>query len=332
MVQYLLNKRQKVCGLDLAPFDVEDIPKNKVNFIQGDIRDKDTLRRVFKGADIIVHAAAALPRWKKKDIFSVDVDGTRAVYEVAEELGIKRVIFISSTAVYGLPETHPIGEDFPLHGVGPYGKAKILGEDIVRGFREKGMITPIIRPKTFVGTVRLGLFSVIFEWIYKRKNLPMLGDANNLYQLLDVDDLCDAIYKTGTLSAKKVNQEFNIGATKFGSVREHIMSAMKAEGYNGKIKTFAPWLVVPPLKLLEKLKLSPFYEWSYATIYKNHYVDVSKAQRVLGWKPKMSSEESFTCSYLWYKKHYDEVQNKEGVTHTVQWNAGILGRIIDWFF
>lgn len=331
MVQYLLKKKQKVTGIDLSPFNPKEAAKS-VHFVQGDIRNKDTLRKAFKDVDVIVHAAAALPRWKKEDIFSVDVDGTRNVYEVAEELGIKRVIFISSTAVYGLPKTHPISEEYPLEGVGPYGEAKVQGEAIVRSFREKGMIAPIIRPKTFVGSIRLGIFSVIFDWVYHHKNLPMLGKANNLYQLLDVDDLCDAIYKTGTLPKSKVNQEFNIGATKFGTVRDHINSLMAAEKYEGKIISFAPWLVIPPLKLLDKLKLSPFYEWSYATIYKDHYVDVSKAQKVLGWKPKLSSEQSLTNSYLWYKKHYDEVQGKEGITHTVQWNAGILKYIMDWFF
>ena len=80
-----------------------------------------------------------------------------------------------------------------MHGVGPYGEAKIEAEEICLGFREKGMCVPIIRPKSFVGPERLGVFALFYDWAKDGKNFPMLGSGRNLYQLLDVEDLCSAV-------------------------------------------------------------------------------------------------------------------------------------------
>ncbi|MEE8359535.1 MAG: NAD-dependent epimerase/dehydratase family protein, partial [Candidatus Omnitrophota bacterium] len=72
------------------------------------------MEKVIKGTDVVIHAAAALPLWKKEDIFSTNVDGTKNVLQYSIEHKVKRVIYISSTAVYGVPEKHPIVETDPL--------------------------------------------------------------------------------------------------------------------------------------------------------------------------------------------------------------------------
>jgi nucleoside-diphosphate-sugar epimerase len=77
---------------------------------------------------------------------------------------VDRVIHVSSTAVYGVPDHHPLFETDPLIGVGPYGEAKIAAEQLCVEFRQKGLCIPILRPKSFVGPERLGVFALLFDW------------------------------------------------------------------------------------------------------------------------------------------------------------------------
>ena len=98
LIRFLLNKGCEVTSLDIAEFDYEDV-KDKVRIIKGDIRDRKTVDQAMEQVDIVVHAAAALPLYKKEDIFSTDIDGTRNVLDSAQKHGVERVIHISSTAV-----------------------------------------------------------------------------------------------------------------------------------------------------------------------------------------------------------------------------------------
>ena len=109
MVRYLLDRGHKVVSLDIAPFDYPE--KNKINAITGDIRDRSSVDRAMEGVDIVVHTAAALPLYKAEDIFSTDIDGTRNILQSALEHNVQRMIHISSTAVYGIPDHHPLYED-----------------------------------------------------------------------------------------------------------------------------------------------------------------------------------------------------------------------------
>jgi nucleoside-diphosphate-sugar epimerase len=95
--------------------------------------------------------------------------------------------------------------------VGPYGEAKIAAEEeCLRRPRAQGLCVPIIRPKSFIGPERLGVFALLYDWAYTGHGFPMIGNGNNRYQLLDVEDLCEAIWLL-TLEAT-VNDTFNIGA------------------------------------------------------------------------------------------------------------------------
>jgi nucleoside-diphosphate-sugar epimerase len=125
-----------VRSLDLAPFDYADCAE-RVEAIVGDIRDEATVAGAMRDIDIVVHTAAALPLYSPEDIFSTDVDGTRILLEAAEAKDVERFVMISSTAVYGIPDHHPLLEDDQLVGVGPYGEAKIAAEEVCLRFRER---------------------------------------------------------------------------------------------------------------------------------------------------------------------------------------------------
>jgi len=181
LVRHLLKKGiTDIISLDILPFDYPE--RGVVNEILGDIRDKDKVAKAMEDIDIVVHTAAALPLYKKQDIFSTDIDGTKNILEVAMEYKVKRVVHISSTAVYGIPDHHPLYEDDKLDGVGPYGKAKIAAEEVCLEYRKTGMCVPIIRPKSFIGPERLGVFALFYDWAKDGKNFPMIGNGNNRYQ------------------------------------------------------------------------------------------------------------------------------------------------------
>jgi nucleoside-diphosphate-sugar epimerase len=330
LVRYLLDKGHKVVVLDIVDFDYKDV-NDKITFIKGDIRDKDAVNSSMNGVDIVVHTAAALPLYTADEIFSTDIDGTRNVFEAALKHKVERAIHISSTAVYGVPDHHPLLETDKLSGVGPYGEAKVRAEDVAIEFRKQGLCVPIIRPKSFIGPERLGIFALLYDWAIDGKNFPILGSGNNPYQYLDVEDLCDAIYLCATLDKKVVDDVFNIGAKEFGTVKQDFQSVLDYAGHGKKIIPFPEGPAIFVLSTLHKLGLSPVYAWVYATVGKESFVSIEKAEKALGYKPKFSNKDALRRNFDWYKAHMSEFKGSTGVSHRVPWSQGIL-QIVKMFF
>ena len=219
LIRSLLNKGYDVISLDLLPFEYDDC-KDKIKWVKGDIRNKNTVDECMEGVDYVVHCAAALPSYKKEDIFSTDIDGSKNVITSAYEHKVKRFIQISSTAVYGIPKHTPLHEDDEMVGIGPYGVAKIEDEKVCWEYQNKGMPTAIIRPVSFIGPERLGIFALFYEWAKDGRGFPMIGSGNNRYQFLDVDDLCDVIITCITTEEENMNDTFNVGAKDFTTMKE----------------------------------------------------------------------------------------------------------------
>jgi nucleoside-diphosphate-sugar epimerase len=321
LVRYLLQRGHSVTSLDIAPFDYPE--RNKITEVLGDIRNRADVDKAMQGADIVIHTAAALPLYKAEDIISTDIDGTRTVIESAFAHGVKRFIHISSTAVYGIPDHHPLYETDKLDGVGPYGIAKIEAENICVGYRDR-MCVPIIRPKSFIGPERLGVFALFYDWAKDGKNFPVLGNGNNRYQLLDVEDLCDSIYLTATLDEKAVSDTFNIGAKEFTTFKEDYQSVLDFAGFGKKIIPLPAAPAIMTLRFLEKLGISPLYKWVYETANKDSFVSIEKAEKVLGYAPKYSNKQALIRNYQWYKDNLSKFENQTGVSHRVPWSQGIL--------
>jgi nucleoside-diphosphate-sugar epimerase len=329
LVRYLLARGHKVRSLDIAPFDYPE--RGTVEMIQGDIRDPVTVERATAGVDLVVHCAAALPLYKPEEIFSTDVGGTRLLLESAQAHQVARFIHISSTAVYGIPDHHPIYEDDRLQGVGPYGEAKIQAEEVCVAFRAKGMCVPILRPKSFVGPERLGVFELLYDWAYEGRNFPVLGSGNNLYQLLDVEDLCRAIYLCVFADRALVNDTFNVGAKSFGTLREDFQAVLDHAGHGGRIIGFPARPVIWALKLLELARLSPLYKWVYETAAKDSFVSIERIESRLGFVPEYANRDALIRNYEWYVANRAKLRGTSGISHRVPWKQGIL-RLAKAFF
>ena len=262
---------------------------------------------------------------------TTDVDGTRNLLEAAQKAGVDRFVMISSTAVYGIPDHHPLLETDEMIGVGPYGRAKIAAEAECLKAQQNGLCVPVIRPKSFIGPERLGVFALFYDWAFTGHGFPMIGNGRNRYQLLDVEDLCEAIWLTLTLEKAKVSDIFNIGAKEFTTMREDYQAVLDAAGHGKKISGFPAAPMIWTLRFLELLKLSPLYKWVYETASKDSFVSIEKAERVLGYKPRYSNKDALVRNYRWYVEHVDQFQHASGVSHRVPWSQGIL-RLAKLFF
>jgi nucleoside-diphosphate-sugar epimerase len=323
LVRHLLARGDQVTSLDREPFDYPE--RSRITEVVGDIRDRNAVEAAAEGCEVVVHAAAALPLYTPAEIHSIDVEGTRAVLDAT---GDRRVVHISSTAVYGVPDHHPLVEDDPMHGVGPYGIAKVEAEHVCLAARagvrdEHRRIVPILRPKSFVGPERLGVFALLYEWAREGRDFPILGSGRNRYQLLDVEDLCTAIVLAGTLPADRANDTFNLGAGEFTTLRDDFQAVLDAAGHGRKIRGLPIAPALWTLRLLERAKLSPLYPWIYETVTEDSFVSIDKARERLGWTPRYSNRESLVRNYEWYCAHADQLGGA-GVTHRVPWKQGAL--------
>ena len=323
LIRYLLARGHVVTSLDLADFDYPE--RERITVVRGNIRDRAIVEKAMVGTRIVVHCAAALPLYPPAEIYATDIDGTRTVIEVAYAQGIERFIHISSTAVYGIPDHHPLYESDRWRGVGPYGQAKVLAEGICLQYRARGMCVPIIRPKSFVGPERLGVFALLYDWASQGHGFPMIGRGDNRYQFLDVEDLCEAILQTATIDPSLANDTFNIGAKVFATMREDYQAVLDYAGFGRRVRGFPATPLIWTLRALERLKLSPLYRWVYETAATDSFVSIEKAERVLGFAPKYSNQDALIRNYQWYLDNRHRFVGQSGVTHRVPWKQGILG-------
>lgn len=324
LIRYLLERGYQTASLDIAPFTYPDVA-DRVRVIDGDIRDPAAVELAMTGVDAVVHTAAALPLYSPEEIVTTDVDGTRLVFETARRHGVGRVVHISSTAVYGIPDHHPLLETDRLDGVGPYGKAKIEAELVALDFRARDMTVPILRPKSFVGPERLGVFALLYDWALDGRHFPMIGRGDNRYQLLDVEDLCAAILLCLTLPRAAVDSTFNIGAAQFATMAEDYQVVLDRAGFGKRIIGFPALPAIWALRLLDRLGISPLYRWVYETASKDSFVSIEKARRQLGWQPRYSNQEALLRNFAWYIAHQQRFTGQSGITHRAPWKQGALG-------
>lgn len=322
LVRYLLRHRHAVRTLDIAPFS--SAQSRSVDAREGDIRNPDVARAAVDGAEVVVHCAAALPLYSPEEIRSTDVDGTRVLLEAAARAGTKRFIFISTTAVYDVHDPRSLLEDDPLSGVGPYGRAKIEAEKLCREFRKDGLCLSVLRPKSFVGPERLGIFELLYDFAFEGRNFPIIGAGSNRYQLLDVEDLCEAVYLCAKLEDARVNDVFNVGAAEFATLKEDFQAVLDRAGHGRHIVALPARPAILTLKMLEALRLSPVYAWIYETMARDSYVSIEKIRRQLGFRPRYSNKDALIRNYDWYVANRDSLKAAPGVSHRVPWKRGAL--------
>ncbi|MDH3380663.1 MAG: NAD-dependent epimerase/dehydratase family protein [Gammaproteobacteria bacterium] len=315
-------------GHECRVFDLNapDAPLEGMEVIRGDIRDKDAVRKVCQGIDIIHHNVAQVPLAKDKRLFhEVNYDGTAHLLDAALAVGVGKVIYTSSSAVFGVPKNNPVNEQSEPNPMEAYGKAKYQAEHLCHEFVKRGLDISIIRPRTIMGHGRLGIFQILFEWVREGYNVPVLGSGDNVYQFIHASDLASACIKAGETSGPEI---FNCGASVFGSMREVLedLCAYAATGSRVRSLPMAP--IVAGMKLTSALGLSPLGAYHSLMYGRSMYFDIEKATKQLNWQPKFSNTEMFIESYKWYLDNRGKVYANAGNSpHKSAVNQRLLGLV-----
>ncbi len=320
LVEKLIGRGQAVRVFDLE--DSEDRP-DKAEFIRGDIRDLDAVRRACQGAANVYHCVATVPVAKDASMFwSVNREGTGNLVRASFEAGVSKLVHISSSAVYGAPESNPVDEDTAPCPAEEYGRAKLAGEDLCREYAKKGLDVTIIRSRTIMGPGRLGIMQVIFEWAYKGRNLPVLGRGDNLYQFVHADDLCDACIKA---AEKEGPALYNVGAEDFCTMRETLEGLAAHACTGSRVVSLHRGLATAAMRLTSALGLSPLGPYHFLMYGRSLYFDLAKAMTELDWQPVHGNVEMFCEAYDWYAENREQVlRKKTGPAHRSPVRHGAL--------
>jgi nucleoside-diphosphate-sugar epimerase len=225
---------------------------------------------------------------------------------------VRKVVYTSSSAVFGAPRSNPVTEQTSPTPAEAYGRAKLEGEHVCRRYQEQGLDVSIIRPRTILGHGRLGIFQILFEWIRQGNNIPVLGAGDNLYQFVHADDLAQACILAGTRAGPAV---YNCGAERFGTMRQGLEHLCAHAGTGSRVKSLPMGLAVAGMRLTSALGVSPLGPYHALMYGRSLYFDNRKARAELGWIPRYSNEEMLVESYEWYLKNREAVQRAQGASH-----------------
>ena len=300
----LINKRNKVISYDLNKSHI----KNH-NFISvlGDIRDQKKLSKYLNSVDVVFHNVAQVPIAKDKDLFwSVNRDGTKKLLESCLQNKVKKLIYTSSSAVFGIPKKNPVtNSTIPIPSE-DYGKAKLAGERLCFEYKKKGLNCSIIRPRTILGTGRLGIFQILFEWVYQGKNIPVIDNGENIYQFIHADDLAEASIKLSKLDKDYV---INVGAESFGSMRETLEALISHAKTKSKIRSLPLYFTEKAMNLSSSLGLSPLGPYHALMYGRSLYFETNQTFKILGFKPHYDNKSMIIESYDWYVKNRNTILN-----------------------
>ncbi|MCQ5341355.1 MAG: GDP-mannose 4,6-dehydratase [Candidatus Methanomethylicia archaeon] len=271
LVERLRIEGFKVIGLDYRPSIFTDIV--------GDVRDYDLLKGIMQNINVVVHCAAQTSVIKSVEnpIFDAEnnILGTLNILEAARRTNkIECFIYLSSAAVYGIPYYVPIDENHPCHPISPYGISKLAGEYYTKVYFEiYNLPTICIRLFNVYGKnqdIESPYSSVISKFINRIiKNLPLIiyGDGEQTRDFIHVNDVVDMIIKA--IECKEaIGETFNCGTGKETSINELARIMMSLSGKTLEIK----------------------YSNARSSDIRRSCADIRKAEKLLGFKPKISLE------------------------------------------
>lgn len=321
----LLRDRLLARGAAVRIFDLVDATDRApaVEFHRGDIRNAAAVEAACRGCEVVYHCVAQVPLAKDRALFeSVNREGTAVLLQAAQSAGARKVIYVSSSAVFGAPDRNPVTEETPPAPAEDYGRAKLAGESLCRACATRGLDVTIIRPRTIIGHGRLGIFQILFEWIRTGYNVPVLGDGANVYQFVHADDLAEACILA---AARPGATLYNCGADRFGTMREALTRLCRHAGTGSRVRSVPMRPAVFALHAANALGLSPLGPYHALMYGRSLFFDLAKAKRELAWQPRYSNDELLAQSYDWYVAHRDEVlRSRTGSPHRSAVKQGVL--------
>jgi nucleoside-diphosphate-sugar epimerase len=310
MVRHLHARGDRVRVLDLL--DAPDRPAG-VELVRGDIRNAGDVKKALEGVDVVHHNVAVVPLGKNTELFwTVNRDGTRVLLEECARAGVRKIVNVSSSAVFGAPDRNPVDESVVPAPGEEYGKAKRAGEILCEDAAARGQDVTIVRPRTIVGAGRLGIMQILFEWVRQGRALPLVGGGDNRYQFVSGDDLARACLLAADRPGADV---FHVGAEEFGTMKDTLERLVAHAGTGARVVTFPTGPTVLAMKVASRLGLSPLGAYHALMYHRAMWFDVTHAKEALGWSARQSNADMFAEAYDWYVEHRDEVLAQRKASH-----------------
>jgi nucleoside-diphosphate-sugar epimerase len=274
-----------------------------VELARADVRDTGAMERLCEGKDTVVHLAAWLMQGRGGDseAFDINVDATRRLAEAASRAGVRRFVLVSSVAVYGIPPVDAIDESVPIDTEQKdlYGRTKALGEKAALEVAARsGLSVTIVRPAMVYGPGSMG-WTVGMLRLVKRGVPVLFGDAKGYAYPVYIDDVVDALILAAA-RGEASGEAFN--ASDASVDWETFFS------YYGRMSGKRPRRVPMPLARAiawasERFNLGIPLTPDRLRVYirKLHY-PAAKAERLLGWRPRVSLDEGMRRSEAWLRE------------------------------
>ncbi len=224
---------------------------DKIEFHQIDVREYDKLREICKNANGIFHEAALTvvqdSFTKKEEYYDVNLKGTENILKIAKEFNIK-VVFASSSSVYGNSEIIPIKENATTKPINPYGDTKLQAEFLAKKYTSLGVKVIGLRYFNIYGKGQtIAYAGVITKFLHNIKNkesLKIFGDGKQIRDFVHVEDVANAnilamnsdvnfgFYNIGTNIPTSINQLAKIMI----DISKQDLKAKNVEAINGDVK------------------------------------------------------------------------------------------------
>jgi len=274
-------------------------PAAKVEWVTGDVRDAEAVRRACEGVELVYHLAALIPQRKAgpETMRAVNVGGTANVLEAARAAGARRVVYLSSVEVYGVPKVVPCPEDAPRSPLGEYARNKIAAEDLCRQAGERGLEVVVLRPPTIVGPGLDEPFLLgILQAIRLGKPVTLLGRGQNRFQFVHAEDVAAACLLAGD-KPEAAGQDYNLGSADPPSVGEMVAEVIARVGSSSTVRSVPVPLARMMMKLLMPFGLSPLQPEHLAIATADYVFSIEKARTTLGWEPRWGNVEAMLDTY-----------------------------------
>jgi len=268
------------------------IHKRNFKLINGDIRDFDLMEKIMPEVDVIFHLAAQIHVDRSvvepKATYEINVIGTQNVLESARMYDVKKIIYASTSEVYGSAQYAPIDEKHPLEAPHPYGASKIAADRMCYSYLQTyGMNIVIMRLFNVFGPRQKdigygGVISIFTRRILNNMPPIIYGDGK---QTRDYTYITDAVkaYDLVLKNNKPINEPINFGTGKEVSIINLAEMILDLTGKNGGLK---PVHVEPRIGEVKRL-----------------IADATKAKKLLGWSPKYDFKKGLKEFIEWYKNY-----------------------------
>ncbi len=322
----MLHDGWEVAGVDV----LADVAQPGYSPRVVDIRDATALRKTmdeFK-PDVVFHCAAVLAhdRRNRANLWSTNVDGTESLAQAAIHSGVQSFVFISSNCLWSTSWARPVTEDDAPAPVEMYGRSKLAAEQHLMSLSTE-LPVKVLRCPTIVAAGRLGLLSILFEFIHEGRRVWMVGDGGNRYQFVGAEDLAHACLLLGTGSLTGI---FHVGSDEVPTVREMLGGVIQRAGTKARLVQLPRRPAIAALRLLSLVELSPLGPYHYRMIASSFVFDTARLRNATGWRPTIGNTEMLWRAYQFYVEHLEQLSGEHAVSvHRRVSGLGAL-RIVKW--